>query len=115
MNWTIFDGFIREAQLLSAKYIHQASVESLIDVQRLIIRAVETAYHQVQLAQEQLRIARADEAFSGEQFTETKKLQAAGRATIADVDNFRIRVLAAQAMSPRRRGAAKPEGSSWRN
>jgi len=58
---------------------------------------VETAYHQVQLAQEQLRIARADEAFSGEQFTETKKLQAAGRATIADVDNFRIRVLAAQA------------------
>lgn len=97
MTWTIFDGFVREAQILSAKYLHRASMESLIDVQRLIVRAVESAYHQVQLAQEQLRIARADEAFSGEQFTETKKLQAAGRAASADVDNFRIRVLAAQA------------------
>ena len=97
MTWTIFDGFVREAQILSAKYLHRASMESLIDVQRLIVRAVESAYHQVQLAQEQLRIAHADEAFSEEQFTETKKLQAAGRATSADVDNFRIRVLAAQA------------------
>lgn len=97
MTWTIFDGFVREAQILSAKYLHRASMESLIDVQRLIVRAVDSAYHRVQLAQEQLRIARADEVFSEEQLQETRKLQAAGRATTADVDNFRVRVLAAQA------------------
>ncbi|MFH1107601.1 MAG: TolC family protein [Planctomycetota bacterium] len=97
MTWTIYDGYVREAQLLSAKYLRQASMESLMDVQRLIVRAVDTAYYQVQLAQEQSRIARADETFSEEQHRETKKLQAAGRATSADVDNFRVRVLAAQA------------------
>ncbi len=97
LTWTVFDGFVREAQIMSAKYLHRASMESLIDVQRLIVRAVDSAYHRVQLAQEQLRIARAAEIFSDDQLQETKKLQAAGRATVADVDNFRVRVLAAQA------------------
>ncbi len=97
LSWTVFDGFVREANLLATKHIHQASKESLVDVQRLILRAVDSAYYQVQLAQEQLRIARADEAFGEEQFRETQKLRAVGRATSADVDNFRVRVLAAQA------------------
>jgi len=96
-TWTVFDGFVREAEILSAKHLHEATKESLLDVQRLILRAVDTAYYQVQLAQEQFRIAQADESFSEEQFQETQKLQTAGRATSADVDNFRIRVLAAKA------------------
>lgn len=96
-TWTLFDGFIREAQLMAAKYLHQASAHSLLDVQRLIIQSVDAAYYQVQLAGEQLRIATADEVFSRERYEETRKLQEAGRATSADVDNFRIRVLTAQA------------------
>jgi outer membrane protein TolC len=96
-TWTVFDGFVREAQLLAAKHLQRASISALVDVERLIIQAVDTAYHRVQLAQEQLRIARADERFSQEQLDETEKLRAAGRATTADVDNFRVRVLAAQA------------------
>jgi len=97
LSWTLFDGFVREAQLMSAKYLETASTHSLMDVQRLIVRSVDAAYYQVQLAREQVRIAQADEAFSREQYEETKKLHAAGRATTADVDNFRVRVLAAQA------------------
>ncbi len=97
MGWTVFDGFVREANILSAKHLHRASMESLIDTQRLIVRAVDSAYHRVQLAQEQLRISLAAQIFSEEQLLETQKLQAAGRSTAADVDNFRIRVLAAQA------------------
>lgn len=96
-SWMIFDGFVREAQLMAAKYLESASTYSLMDVQRLIVRSVDAAYYQVQLAREQVRIAQADEAFSREQYEETKKLQAAGRSTKADVDNFRVRVLAAQA------------------
>lgn len=96
-SWTIFDGFIREAQVLAAKHLYLASADSLLDVQRLIISAVDVAYYQVQLAQEQIRIALADEVFSQDQFDETTKLRRAGRATSADVDNFRVRVLAAQA------------------
>lgn len=96
-SWTIFDGFVREAQVLAAKHLHLASADSLLDVQRLITSAVDVAYYQVQLAQEQIRIARADEKFSQDQLEETTKLRGAGRATSADVDNFRVRVLAAKA------------------
>ena len=95
--WTLFDGFVREARLLGAKHLYHATGASLADIERLIVQAVDTSYYQVQLAEEQLRIARADEAFSQEQLEETEKLRAAGRATRADVDNFRVRVLVAQA------------------
>lgn len=97
MSWTVFDGLIREASVLAAKHVHEASKDSLVDVQRLIVRAVDTAYYQVQLAHEHLRIAEAAESFSNDQLRETEKLKNAGRATAADVDNFRIRVLSAQA------------------
>jgi len=97
MSWTIFDGFVREAQLLAAKHVYRASWAALQDVERLIVQAVDAAYYRVQLAEEQIRIARADEEFSREQYEETKKLKAAGRATQTDADNFRVRVLAAQA------------------
>jgi len=97
VTWTVFDGFMREAQLLAAKHLHSASLSALVDLERLIIRAVDTAYYQVQLAQEQLRIAMADEEFSREQLEETEKLRIEGRASKADVDNFRVRALAAKA------------------
>ncbi len=96
-TWTIFDGFIREAQLLASKHLQEAAAHSLANTRRLIIQAVDSAYYQVQLAVEQVRIAGADEAFSREQLEETQKLSEAGRASQADVDNFRVRVLAAKA------------------
>ncbi|MGB2984875.1 MAG: TolC family protein, partial [Phycisphaerae bacterium] len=96
-TWTVFDGFVRKAQLLAAKQLRRAARHSLVDVERLIIQAVDAAYHQVQLAGERLRITKADAAFGREQLEETQKLRAAGRATKADVYNFRVRVLAAQA------------------
>jgi outer membrane protein TolC len=96
-SWTLFDGYIREAQVLAAKYLQRASAHSLNDVRRLIARSVEAAYYQVQLAKEEVRIARADESFSREQLEETEKLRQAGRASQTDVGNFRVRMLAAAA------------------
>lgn len=96
-TYTVFDGLIREAQLMSAKHVYRASTMGLVEVERLLVRAVDRAYYQVQLSEEQLMIAQADEAFSQEQLDETEKLKNAGRATQADVANFRVRVLAAQA------------------
>ncbi|MHC5112003.1 MAG: TolC family protein [Planctomycetota bacterium] len=95
-TWIIFNGFIREAEMLAAKSGYRASAASLDDIRRLIVSAVDTAYFQVQLAKERIKIAQADEAFSRDQFEETRKLQKAGRATQADVDNFRVRMLDAQ-------------------
>ncbi len=95
--WVAFDGYVREAQLLGAEHVRRASADALRDVERLVVQAVDTAYHQVQLAEERLRIAHADEVFSLEQLEETGKLQRAHRASQSDVNNFRVRALAAAA------------------
>jgi outer membrane protein TolC len=96
LTWSIFDGFVRDARLLSAKYLRDASAHELDDVRRLLMHAVDTAYYQVQLAQERIRIALADEAFGRQQLEVTRKLMEADRSSRADVENFEIRVLAAQ-------------------
>ncbi len=97
LSWTVFDGYIRDAQLRAAKYVHRASAMALADMQRIVVQAVDTAYFRVQLAEEQLRISKADETFSQEQLQETQKLETAGRATLSDVNNFRVRMLVAKA------------------
>lgn len=104
-TWTVFDSFAREARLLGARYTRRASEHALADAQRLIRSAVDTAYFLVQLAQEQQRIAQADEVFSQEQFELTERLRAAGRATQADVNNFKVRLLDAQAQVSASNGA----------
>jgi len=97
VGWVVFDGFVRDAAYRAAKYMEGAANASLDDVRRLLGKAVNNAYYQTQWAGERLRIAEADEAFSRGQWVSTEKLRDAGRATVADVENFRIRVLAAQA------------------
>jgi len=104
-SWTLFDSFAREARLLGAQHARQASEHALADAQRLLRGAVDTAYFQVQFAQEQERISQADEVFSREQFELTERLHGAGRATQADVNNFKVRLLDAQAQVSAARGA----------
>ena len=96
-TWTLFDGFVREARLMSAGHSHKASAMALADVQRLLVQAVDAAYHQAQLGREQVRIARADEQFSREQLADAQKRFEARKITKADVLNFEVRVRAAQA------------------
>lgn len=96
-TWVAFDGFAREARLMASKYQYKASLFALADIERLIIQLIDTAFYQVQLAQEQIRIALADERFSREQLELTRRLRTGGRATVSDVNSFEVRVLAAQA------------------
>jgi len=105
VQWTIFDSFVREARLLSAKHGSRASAMALADAERLLIEAVDTAYYQVQLGHERLRIARSDEQFSREQLAVARKKLEAGKITEADVLNFEVRVRAAQADVVAARGA----------
>ncbi|MCP4589760.1 MAG: TolC family protein [bacterium] len=96
-TWTLFDGFAREARMMSAKYGYRASAMAVGDVERLVVQAVDTAYYQAQLGREQVRIARADEAFSREQLVDAEKRFEARKITKADVLNFEVRVRSAQA------------------
>lgn len=95
--WTLYDGFARDARLAAALDLQRASVWGQRDIERILGLALDTAYHQAQLAAEELRIAEADEAFSLEQLEVTKKMAAAEKVTAADVGNFELRVTAARA------------------
>jgi len=96
-TWTLFDGFVREARLMSAKHSYKASAMAVGDVERLLVHAVDIAYYQSQLGREQIRIARADEAFSREQLASAQKRFQAHKITKAHVLNFEVRVRSAQA------------------
>jgi outer membrane protein TolC len=96
LTWVAFDGFVRDASLRAARYLERAAEKSREDVQRLVLDAVDRAYFEIQLAEERIRIARADEEFSRLQLAETEKLLEAGRASQAETNNFRVRMLAAQ-------------------
>ncbi|HUW82807.1 MAG TPA: TolC family protein [Phycisphaerae bacterium] len=95
-TWLLFDGFVREARLLGAKRAYHASAMGVAEVERLLVRAIDVAYHQAQLGREQIRIAQADEQFSAEQLTHAQRNFEAGRMSRADVLNFEVRVRAAQ-------------------
>jgi outer membrane protein len=97
VTWTLFDGFAREARLLASKHNYRATAMAMADVQRLVVQAVDTAYLQILLGREQLRIALADEQFSREQLTQAERNRDLGKATQADVLNFQVRVRTAQA------------------
>ena len=96
-TWTLFDGFVRESRLMSAKCNYRASVMAVGDVERLLVQAVDAAYYQAQLGREQVRIAMADEQFSREQLIQAQKRFEVRKITQADVLHFEVRVRAAQA------------------
>ncbi len=97
VSWTLFDSFVREARLMSTQHGYRASAMALGDVERLLAHAVDTAYYQVQLGSEHLRIAEADELFSREQWEDAQKQHEAQKITKAGVLNFEVRLRAAQA------------------
>jgi outer membrane protein TolC len=96
-SWTLFDGFIREARLMSRKQSYLASAMALADAKRLLVKAVDAAYFQTQLGRERLRVAKADEEFSREQLEFATKRWQASKISKAEVLNFRLRVRGAQA------------------
>jgi outer membrane protein TolC len=95
-RWVLFDGFARDAQVMIAKYRYLASAMSLGDAQRLLVQAVDAAYHQAQLSRERLRIAEADVEFSRQQLEDARKRFEVNKITRADVLNFEVRMRAAQ-------------------
>jgi len=103
-GWTVFDGFVRDARVLTARHLVDGGEAVIADVERLVVQAVEAAYYHVQLGLEQLRIAQADEAFSREQLDLARKRLEAGKVRRSDVLNFEVRVLAAQAQVIAARG-----------
>lgn len=96
-TWLLFDGFVREFSLAAADLARRESRAAYKDAERLLCRAVEQTYHEGQLAEEGLRIAAADAEFNRQLLEATEQKRLRGKAARQDVNNFEIRLKAAEA------------------
>jgi outer membrane protein TolC len=95
-NWVLFDGFERKFANLSARYGEQRTEAARSDAQRLLLSAVASAYFQAQLSNEDIAIARADEAFNERQLIEAKARRRLGTGSLSDELNFQVRANSAK-------------------
>ncbi|RJQ65440.1 MAG: TolC family protein [Desulfobacteraceae bacterium] len=90
-SWLIFNGFARRFALAAARYGEKAFSAAHFEAQRLLLSAVTFAYLQAQLAQENIAIAKADEAFNQRLLEEARLRYNVGTGALSDVLNFQIR------------------------
>ncbi len=97
-SWLIFNGFARKFNLAAARYGEKASVSARFDTERLLLSAVTANFLQAQLAQENIAIAKADEAFNQRQLVEARLRYDVGTGSLSDVLNFQVRVNSAKSL-----------------
>jgi TolC family type I secretion outer membrane protein len=95
-SWLVFNGFARKFSLAMAHFGENASAAAHKDAQRLLLSSVTYAFLQAQLAQENIAIAKADEAFNKRQLEEARLRYNVGTGALSDVLNFEIRVNSAK-------------------
>lgn len=95
-SWLVFNGLARKFTLATARYGEKATASARDDAQRLLLSAVTSAYLQTQLAQENVAIAKADEAFNKRLLTEARLRYDVGTGALSDVLNFQVRMNGAQ-------------------
>ena len=96
-SWTLFNGFQREYNHMSARYGKKSSIESKNNVLRLLLYQVAASYFNAQLARENINIAIANEEFNQRQLVETEAKYRVGTGSLSDVLNFKVRINSAKA------------------
>lgn len=96
-SWTLFNGFQREYNHISARYGKKSSIESKNNVLRLLLYQVAASYFNAQLARENINIAKANEEFNQRQLHETEARYRVGTGSLSDVYNFKVRINSAKA------------------
>lgn len=95
-TWLLFNGFAREAANAAAKEGVHGAEEGRKEAERLILKAVTIAFHQAQLARENMRIATRDQEFNEALHADARKRYQAEQIAEATVLNFRIRTIQAK-------------------
>lgn len=91
-NWLLFDGFVREFDVLAARFDVEAATAAHDDARRLLLRSVARAYFAARLAQNEIEINDADRDFNQSFYDETEKKRVRGMAPRSDALNFKIRL-----------------------
>jgi len=90
-QWILFDGLVREMNMLVAK--HQAKQTEALDkdARRLLLQSVANAYNNILLARENIRIAQADADFNQDLFNETELKYKVGEVSLSEPLNFKVK------------------------
>lgn len=95
-TYVIFDGFSRHFANAMARFGRRESEAGRREAVRLVLDAVAQSFYGVQLAREDLAIARADEAFNERLLQEARARRERGTGSKSDVLNFEVALRAAQ-------------------
>lgn len=90
-RWQAFDGFARYFTYKATRLGEHQARAMHRDGQRMLIKAVAQSFYAAQLAREDIRVARADEAFNLRQLKESKAKVEAGAAAYSEELNFQVR------------------------
>lgn len=94
----LFRGFYRKYNNLAAAYGEQMNRSARDDAARTLAWSVARSYLNVQLARENIRIARSDMAFNRQEETEAVAKEKLGTGSYSDILNFRTKVNTAEAL-----------------
>lgn len=95
-TWLLFNGFAREATHAAAREGVLGAEEGRKEAERLILKAVTVAFHQAQLARENMLIATRDQEFNENLHADALKRYQAEQVAESTVLNFRIRTIQAK-------------------
>jgi outer membrane protein len=90
-QWLLFDGLVREMNMLIAK--HTAKQEEALnrDAKRLLLQSVASAYNNILLARENIRIAESDADFNEKLYNETELKYRVGEVSLSEPLNFKVK------------------------
>ncbi len=92
----LFDGFERKYSLISAEWEERQSFEAQREAENLLVWSVASAYLEVQLTREDIKIAASDMAYNQELAKEAQAKEKAGTGSLSDLLNFKTKVNSAR-------------------
>jgi outer membrane protein TolC len=96
VSWILFDGFYRSFKHEQAKYGEKSVEAARRDAQRLLLSAVAEAFLNAQLAQTNVKIARADMDFYSQQLRDAENRFEVGAGPWGDVLNIKVQLNSAK-------------------
>jgi outer membrane protein TolC len=90
-QWLLFDGLVREMNVLIAKHNAKQAEALDRDAKRLLLQSVALAYNNILLARENIRIAEADADFNEKLYNETELKYKVGEVSLSEPLNFKVR------------------------
>ena len=95
-TWVLFDGFYRTFREQQARYDEESTAAALTNSRRLLASSVAEAYLNAQLAQTNVDISKADEAFYLRQLEDAQNRYKVGAGPWGDILNIKVQLNSAR-------------------